>query len=832
MTTVKQKTMSTDLSHMDRDITDAIIHDETPYTEDMEIDNIVTCVDDFMNEQAERAGATPVHFEDKTEHDLMKSAAAMPQPVTKRQIQEDLSIIDRMRSDESTPSICGDKKRKRVDDVLEVDTDILRNVKSTKISEGFNHYNPIFVPELNRPPLPDTWDQNDIVFCHATTEEFVGKQKYGFHGTSSGSVPIVRLTGVTDDGNSVSCNVRGVTPYFYVNIPDGFDRSNSMRQSIMDKLNWSLTQKLVIKPLDTTYVLGVDIVRQTNMRGYNQPADYFKISCGLPEFIQPAASRLFWGIWINNNQWRFTTFENMMPFTARVMSLCKLKSCAWLKLPAGKYQTLIGHHAETKSQIEVDIDYTDLVPMALEGEHQKINIPGQRVLSFDIECLGKDGKFPDAKIDPTTQIGNYVNVGSHTIQKCVFNLGTCASIVGANVFTYEKEEDLLKGWSDYVRHVDPDMITGYNTDDFDLPYLLTRAETLGIDQFNELSRIKGDKCVITIDKFESKAYGKSERKSVQMRGRFMFDVLRVVLKDYKLGSYTLNNVSAQFLGEQKGEVPYSSMEKLQNGTEDDRCRLATYCLKDAYLPQRLIEKLTLLVNYIEMCRVTGVTISTLIMKGQQAKSILLMWHEMLASGYIMPDLRLKKDQDNTESKVEYEGATVLDPIKGFYDVPIATLDFASLYPSIMIAHNLCYTTKITKEQAMKMDPKDYTHTPPSPKYKFEGAYFVKAHIRQGLLPTLLRAILAARERAKKGMAGEKEGTMLYFVWNGRQLALKVTANSIYGLTGALKGMFPDLDISASVTAFGRIMIESVKALVESHYTKANGFDHDAIIVYG
>ena len=88
---------------------------------------------------------------------------------------------------------------------------------------------------------------------------------------------------------------------------------------------------------------------------------------------------------------------------------------------------------------------------------------------------------------------------------------------------------------------------------------------------------------------------------------------------------------------------------------------------------------------------------------------------------------------------KFEGATVIEPKKGYYDKPIATLDFASLYPSIMMAHNLCYTAYVpTKSMADKFDPKDITKTP-------TGDYFVKAHKKKGILPLILEELIAARK---------------------------------------------------------------------------------------
>jgi DNA polymerase delta subunit 1 len=234
--------------------------------------------------------------------------------------------------------------------------------------------------------------------------------------------------------------------------------------------------------------------------------------------------------------------------------------------------------------------------------------------------------------------------------------------------------------------------------------------------------------------FSSKAYGTRDSKTINLDGRLQLDLLTVMQRDYKLRSYTLNAVCAQFLGEQKEEVHYSIITELQNGTAESRRRLAVYCLKvrtrahswswtlpgeanvplpvrphqDAYLPQRLLDKLMCFVNYTEMARVTGVPFNYLLSRGQQIKVVSQLYRKANEDGYLVPAVQ------SVGSDEQYEGATVIEPERGYYDVPIATLDFASLYPSIMMAHNLCYTTLLDKgtiERLQLVKDEDYILTP-------------------------------------------------------------------------------------------------------------------------
>lgn len=316
--------------------------------------------------------------------------------------------------------------------------------------------------------------------------------------------------------------------------------------------------------------------------------------------------------------------------------------------------------------------------------------------------------------------------------------------------------------------------------------------------------------------------GRRENKFVNFEGRVPFDLLFVLLRDYKLRSYTLNAVSYHFLQEQKEDVHHSIITDLQNESEQTRRRLAVYCIKDAYLPLRLLNKLMCIVNYMEMARVTGVPLACLLTRGQQIKVVSQLLRKAREKGYLMPS------HTSQGSDEQYEGATVIEPRRGYYADPITTLDFASLYPSIMMAHNLCYTTLLPaapqQRDALGLSDDQINRTP-------ANNHFVKASVRKGLLPEILESLLGARKRAKADLKVETD-PFRRSVLDGRQLALKISANSVYGFTGAQVGKLPCLEISGSVTAYGRTMIEFTKHEVETHFTVENGYAHDAQVIYG
>ncbi len=121
--------------------------------------------------------------------------------------------------------------------------------------------------------------------------------------------------------------------------------------------------------------------------------------------------------------------------------------------------------------------------------------------------------------------------------------------MGTKVFQFKDEADLLFAWREFVRVLDPDIITGYNIINFDIPYIIGRAEALKIPEYAKLGRVCSILTKVKDSTFTSKAMGTRETKDINIEGRVQFDMLQYVIREYKLRSYSLNSVSAKFLGE-------------------------------------------------------------------------------------------------------------------------------------------------------------------------------------------------------------------------------------------------------------------------------------------
>ena len=692
---------------------------------------------------------------------------------------------------------------------------------------GPTEYEGLFPNDWRRPELKQLPDpkEDDIVFQQIDIDHYVGPYHKGIlegniDPMENRNFPIMRMYGITNDDHSVMIHVHGFIPYFYVKIPSSFrkDRLQAFQQQINDQAageikNASEDMKQI--------VLAVELVRKESMYGFNgnQKSDFLKIYVALPKYVGMVSRMLEKNSSLADTQRGYVAiFESNIDYDIRFMIDMKVVGCNWITVPKGKY-ILRRTKYDKKSicQIEADVFVEDFISHAPEGDWAKV--APFRVCSFDIECAGRKGIFPDPQHDPVIQIASVVirQGDPEPLFKTIFCLGKTSSIVGVTVKCFKTEKELLCHFADFIRAIDPDILTGYNIQNFDLYYLLTRADVLQTITFPFLGRMKNTRTICRNKMLQSKQLGKRENKDINIEGRAQFDLLLVLLRDYKLRSYTLNAVSYHFLNEQKEDVHHSQITGLQNGDESTRRRLAVYCVKDAVLPIRLLDKLMCIINYMEMARVTGVPLGYLLTRGQQIKVVSQLLRKAQDEGLLMPTVKPSQGDD-------FEGALVIEPEKGYYNEPIATLDFTSLYPSIMMAHNLCYTTLVSKSTRSSYDQNDVTETP-------VGSLFIKANVRKGLLPKILEDLLGARKKAKADLKNETD-PFKRKVLDGRQLALKISANSVYGFTGAQVGKLPCLDISKSVTAFGRQMIDQTKTFVETNFTKEKGYPADAKVIYG
>lgn len=613
---------------------------------------------------------------------------------------------------------------------------------------------------------------------------------------------LVSIFGKTQEGKSV-CVTTAFTPYFFVKFPKGATQKTA--QEIFDVINRKCPECLV----------SYSVMKAKDVWGFqnNQEFAYMKI-----DFVNLAMRRrvdyfLKNAIAISSGMVKLKVYESNLDPVLRLMHRTGIQSTGWLHT---------GDQCVRSYLANVDIDlycnkWNTLKPV------ERDDIAPFIVASFDIECNSSTGKFPNANIigDACFQIA--VSLCKFGEDEPFEKVCLCyKKTEGTDVISFDTEREMLEAFQSYVQKKDIDILTGWNIFGFDFQYIHTRAHLVGCNpNFFKLGKLKDQVCEISIKKLSSSALGDNTLKLLPMSGRFIFDLFHEVKKGYKLDSYSLNNVSKLYLGDQK--IDMSPKEMFARYAEENPKKLgevAEYCIKDTLLPHRLMKKLCILLNLLEMAKATWVPLCFLVERGQQIKVFSQLTKKARELGFMVPTIRYGQLPEEP-----YEGATVLDAQKGAYYTPITALDFEALYPSIMMAHNLCYSSYVMNEREYGNIPGVTYET-----FNIGDRTYKFAQDVPSLLPAILLELKQFRKKAKKDMAAAT-GAMKE-VYNGKQLAYKISMNSVYGFTGAGKGILPCVPIASTTTCRGREMIEETKTYVEANFpgAKVRYGDTDSVMV--
>jgi DNA polymerase delta subunit 1 len=664
-------------------------------------------------------------------------------------------------------------------------------------------------------------NSDNFIFQHVDTTQ----------GIHDGGVPGIHLWGCTPEGQSVAVITKSFRPYFYARISNQADAIH-----VKEKLEY-LLNPYYREDKSPNKVLSVEFVSKLSVCGWAEdrpPEAMVKITMADCSGIHKARKALDYGNrFVVPRNVPIQTFEANVQFELRYMVDHKMGGCQWIQLEAQKFSTIpLGDLRRlSNADYEINVESQDCIKCIPTKD--KGDIAPLRILSFDIECKKTNGNvagFVKAETDPVICVCVELQVyGKGTIHRAAFCYvenrnqrvepiphDASKGELPVDLFVFYREIDMMLALIQYFRESDPDAFTGWNISKFDFPYLFKRAVALGIsDEFVRFTRMMGSKARIREVVVQSKAFGMKKMCETTCEGRFIYDALDFMTFGQleKFRNYTLNYMSKKLLGDEKVDVHYTQIKRLHEGSDKDRSRLIYYCCIDAKLPLKILDARMGLVNGIEQARVTGVPIRW-ILGGQGRKTFSnILRHKR---PYEVVPTRSPK-MNNVFTK----GGLVRKPIVGYYTTPIGTLDFNSLYPSIMQAYNICYSTVTSAQRAKelirmgKYKREDFEWPP-----GFENDFcFVGPHIRLGILPDLLTQLLAQRAYVKglqkKLDKTKPEEKALWEVLENRQLALKLCCNSVYGFLKAF--ILVDPRLMSAVTAWGQDMIKKTAEIVETHY---------------
>jgi len=604
----------------------------------------------------------------------------------------------------------------------------------------------------------------------------------------------LRIFGVNEEGNSVCVKITDFRPYFYaLKLPENdFDIYTELTKTLQHTF-----------PKDQEpFVLKIEEESKLPIMGYHPHGEMkmHKITVEQPKYVVTCRS-----IFQNRN---IPTYEASILYVLRFMIDLNFGGYDWLQIN----NCVPINYKETSCQIEVQASYTDLVS---KKERLDIN-PHVRILFFDLEVLKKGRGFAGPSVDPIIIISNVLcNVQYKTIDNRLFVLVEPGKNIAAlpahiHVELFENLPAMLLRWTEYVRECDPEILSGYNIDGYDFNYLFeqAKAQRIGFD-FAKFGRVLEKSCTIRSSTFQSAASGTRTDYEVNMDGRFSFDMLKFAKAGsnmLKLRSYTLNNVLQHLLKKNKVEMPYKLIPTYYHGTDEQRKHLCNYAWYDSEACREIMENQITMTTYTESARVCAVPMKLLLTRGQQILTMSLLVRYSKRRNILIPTTTESQNDEETD------GATVLEPKRGFHNDPVITLDYQSLYPSIIRDKNICYSTKVPLAWAKQNLKPDQYHVPPN--IEDVNFAFVSEDIFLGVLNEVETDLFNLRLKAKADMANEKD-PQKKAMFNKRQNELKLRMNSIYGFTKAQ--MLCDKDLMSAVTAYGRYIIDTTKKLVEEAF---------------
>lgn len=414
----------------------------------------------------------------------------------------------------------------------------------------------------------------------------------------------------------------------------------------------------------------------------------FKSTCGrFPVFVNKDIQRV-----------KFTVQEEKVTTTMRLMARQNVRYNQWFNIQGCEVPINSPYRISNRNIKEYYVDYNTMKPIPYEiSDKWKIS---PKIAAFDFETYGHKGikRFPESSEvkDSIYMISvDYKILGDEDSRKqyCLV-YGESDPIEGVELICFDNEKDLLIAFSHLIVYICPDILTSYNGFNFDWPYLLGRYSIYNIpdEKIPTFGCLLYGKTVVYDKKWESSGNGKVQTTFVEASGIIMHDMLPNIKRLFKLRKYSLDFVANHFMKTGKLSMPVQQMfdafkaflEKTE-GYKAKMTEVCKYCIVDSELVIDLFEITNMWYYLSSISGEGGVSISDICLRGEQCRCYSQLYTECTKQGYII--------SNSLDFDYYYTGGFVGKPIPGVYKW-VFTVDFASLYPSIIRAYNLCYTTYI------------------------------------------------------------------------------------------------------------------------------------------
>lgn len=467
---------------------------------------------------------------------------------------------------------------------------------------------------------------------------------------------------------------------------------------------------------------------------------------------------------------------------------------------------------------KLDLSIQNLKNARAVNENQHLTL---FVMELHVETRG-DFK-PDPQHDPIKAI--FYSIVNDSPLKCnfsgiiVWNFSNDRIIENNFEVVYvDSEKNLIRRFIETIKTSDPDILAGYEIEMQSWGYLIERSYVLEINALSKISRVP------------TETRHNKPQSHLSLIGRVTLNIWRLMRHEIALQSYTFENVVFHLLHQR---IPFYTFQQLsfwwEHYSNRFRHRTINFYFKKIRGILQILEHLDFISRTSELAKLFGIQFYEVLSRGSQfrVESLLLRLVKPLNYVAVSPNVEQRAHMRAPESL-----PLILEPQSKLYIDPVIVLDFQSLYPSIIIAYNYCFSTclgrvehlgssddpfqfgatqlKISKTRVKKLVYKDMLHFSPC------RVAFVKPEIRMGMLPKMLQEILDTRLMVKDSMKKNKGDQVLQRVLYSRQLGLKLIANVTYGYTAAnFSGRMPCSEVGDSVVSKGRETLDRAIKLVES-----------------
>ncbi|XP_035899840.1 DNA polymerase alpha catalytic subunit [Anopheles stephensi] len=414
---------------------------------------------------------------------------------------------------------------------------------------------------------------------------------------------------------------------------------------------------------------------------------------------------------------------------------------------------------------------------------------------------------------------------SNTVWPLNFNVADCK----AKVTKCESERTLLSWFLSTFQVIDPDLVVTFDAEGFQLDLICQRLMTTKMALWSRIGRLKvRSSATRRVDDF--------------FVGRMICDVKTSAEELIRSRSYDLNTLCAEVLKIGEGERKDVLLDEILAMYEqaDTLVQLVGLTMQDNFYTLRLMCELNVLPLALQITQIAGNLMNRTLHGGRAERNEFLLLHAFYEKDYILPDKVTfqagggRKDgkagpgADETaekrkpKNKAAYTGGLVLDPIKGFYDKFVLLMDFNSLYPSIIQEYNICFTTVLPPAVGGENENLAPGETDLEPT--------ILSTNEIAILPRQIRKLVESRRAVKQLMKESDISPELAMQYNIRQMALKLTANSLYGCLGYSRSRFYAQHLASLITQKGRDILMNTKSIVERMNYQVIYGDTDSIMI--